>query len=51
MECELADITNAADLGLGAVKMFGELAASGALHQRRHTLASAAAAATVRVAP
>jgi len=26
-----ADITNAADLGLGAVKMFGELAASGAL--------------------
>ncbi|MGK5027117.1 methyl-accepting chemotaxis protein [Janthinobacterium sp. RB2R34] len=26
-----ADITNAADLGLGAVKMFGELAVSGAL--------------------
>ena len=26
-----ADITNAADLGLGAVKMFGELAASGVL--------------------
>lgn len=28
-----ADLSNAADLGLGAVKMFGDLAASGALTQ------------------